>query len=99
MTDVVAAAISDPAYVVVALGGLLVSVGAVTWGVVTGRRSNLSSLESILNGRIHDLTEQLRMLKDELKECNRRGGQLERENIRLMRRIIKLENGHDEGAE
>lgn len=63
-------------------------------GVRTDRRSSTSSFESAMNERITDLVRQVEEAKAEARECSEQRRMLERENVRLMREIFKLENGH-----
>lgn len=77
------------------LAAFIVSAAALVYGVFgTGRFNRLSTMEQALNDRVADLTQQVNGLREENKECARRCRDLERENIELLRKVARMENGH-----
>ena len=85
--------ISDATVYAVPLAALIVSVAALVYGAMGGRRSTMSSIETSLNNRLTDLVRQVDELKEELHDCTKQRAALERENIALMRQVMNLKNG------
>lgn len=80
------------AAIVIAMAGFIYTVYN---GVRQDRRSGMGQIEGALNDRINDLVRQVQEAKEEARECANQRKVLERENLKLMREIFKLENGHD----
>ncbi len=91
MNVLLAAAQSDYA---VPLAAFIVSAAALIYGVFGTRQSASSSLEQAMADRITDLTNQVMLLREENKDCARRTAMLERENLNMLRKLAKMENGH-----
>ncbi len=76
------------------LAAVILSAAGLGYGIFgTGRRDASSSLEQAMSDRITDLTNQVAALRDDNKECARRCRDLERENLGMLRKLAKMENG------
>ncbi len=80
------------------LGALIVSVAALVYGMSRGKSGTVGEIEKAMNDRIADLLEQLASAKIDNLECARRCDDLRTENIDLMRRLVRLENGGHRGG-
>ena len=85
--------LADASLYAVPLAALIVSMCALVYGAMGGRRATMTGIEASLNNRLTDLVRQVDELKEELHECTRQRAALERENIVLMRQVMNLKNG------
>ena len=74
---------------------LIVSMVAVALSAYMGSRSTSGSAQA---NRLSDLKDQVDELEEQLKECARDRHRLERQNLSLMQRILKLENGNGDAG-
>lgn len=75
------------------LATVVLSGAGLAYTIIRGRTSTMSEIEEAMSKRIDDLVRQVTELKTDNVECARRCTALERENRKLMREILKLENG------
>ena len=77
------------------LAALIVSIAVTVYSVFGGGRWNkLTSFEEIQAERIKDLVGQLDKLREDNKDCARRCRDLERENLLMLRKLARIENGN-----
>ncbi len=93
MTDAVSLIAAQSDYAI-PLSAFIVSAAALVYGVFGTRQSANNSLEQAMADRITDLTNQVMLLRDENKNCAQRCRDLESQNITMLRRLAKMENGH-----
>lgn len=78
------------AAIVIAIAGFAYTVYS---GVRADRRNVMSSAGQAMNERINDLVRQVDEYKAEARECADARKQLEQENLRLMRELLKKNGG------
>lgn len=76
------------------LAAFIVSAVGFAYGVWgSGRWSRMSGLEEAMAHRIDDLTGQIKELREQNRDCARRCRDLESENLAMLRKLAKMENG------
>lgn len=75
------------------LGALILSAAALAYSTLNFKRTGKSSFEQAMSDRITQLTAELQQVRADYLECGRRCKRLEDENYKLMRRLMRLENG------
>lgn len=77
------------------LAVLILSAVSLAYGIFgSGRWNRMSTFEQAQSDRIEDLVRQVEKLREDNKDCARRCRDLEQENITMLRKLARMENGH-----
>ncbi len=80
------------AAIIIAMAGFAYTVYS---GVQSDKRSSATQIEGELNDRVADLIRQRDEWKESARKCAEQLEVVERDRLRLMREVFKLENGNE----